>query len=134
MHAMATMVTALRAQPDQRGLVWANGGYLTKHAIGLYGTEPLAGGFTRIDPQAEVDALGSVDVTVDAASGSIEGWTVMHDRNGQAERAYASLRTADGTRAWATTTDTMMLRDLCVGDWVGRTAAADADGQLVALR
>ena len=39
------------------GLVWANGGYATKHAFGVYGTDPPDGGFRHDDPQAEIDAL-----------------------------------------------------------------------------
>src|SRR5690606_14433305 len=39
-HAIATMAERLIAAPGSRGLVTANGGYLTKHAFGVYGTEP----------------------------------------------------------------------------------------------
>ena len=42
MHAIATVVGDLREQPGEHGLVWANGGYATKHAFGVYGTEPPA--------------------------------------------------------------------------------------------
>ena len=42
MHAIATMVADLRGQPGERGLVWANGGYVTKHSFGVYSTEPPA--------------------------------------------------------------------------------------------
>ena len=44
MHAIATVVGDLREQPGEHGLVWANGGYATKHAFGVYGTEPPAAG------------------------------------------------------------------------------------------
>ena len=36
MHAIATVVDDLREQPGEHGLVWANGGYATKHAFGVY--------------------------------------------------------------------------------------------------
>jgi acetyl-CoA C-acetyltransferase len=133
MHAIATMVGAIRQRPDQNGLVWANGGYLTKHSIGVYASEPLASGFARLDPQDEIDALGAVDVTTDRAAGSIEGWTVMHNREGNPERAYASIRTDTGQRAWATSSDHSILNELCDGDWVSRRAAVDAEGSLIAI-
>ena len=57
MHAIATVVGELRERPGERALVWANGGYVTKHAFGIYGTQPPAGGFRHDDPQAEIDVL-----------------------------------------------------------------------------
>ena len=40
MHAIASMVERLRKEPGAYGLVTANGGYLTKHASGVYSCEP----------------------------------------------------------------------------------------------
>ena len=57
MHAIATVTKDLREQPGEKGLVWANGGYATKHAFGVYGTEPPADGFRHAYPQDEIDAL-----------------------------------------------------------------------------
>ena len=85
MHAIATVVGELREQPGERALVWANGGYVTKHAFGVYGTEPPAGGFRHDDPQAEIDVLPSRRLaTVEEAAGpaTIEAYTVMHGRDG----------------------------------------------------
>ena len=42
MHSIATMAELLVANPGRRGLITANGGYLTKHSFGVYGTEPPA--------------------------------------------------------------------------------------------
>src|SRR5690606_11657297 len=53
-HAIATMAGVLRDDPGALGLVTANGGYVTKHALGLYSTEPPAGGFRWADVQDEV--------------------------------------------------------------------------------
>src|SRR6185295_1835810 len=54
-HSIATMAGRVRAEPGSIGLVTANGGFLTKHAVGLYGTEPPEQGFRWEDVQAEVD-------------------------------------------------------------------------------
>ncbi len=57
MHAIASVVEDLRARPGEYGLTWANGGYATKHAFGVYSTTPPANAFQHGSPQAEVDAL-----------------------------------------------------------------------------
>ena len=36
MHSIATVVREFRERPQSKGLVWANGGYCTKHAFGVY--------------------------------------------------------------------------------------------------
>ena len=40
MHSIARMAELLREAPGERGLITANGGHLTKHAFGVYSTEP----------------------------------------------------------------------------------------------
>ncbi len=40
MHGIASVVNDLRDRPGELGLVWANGGYCTKHAFGVYSTSP----------------------------------------------------------------------------------------------
>ncbi len=39
-HAVASMIDVLRADPGSLGMVTGVGWYLTKHSIGIYGTEP----------------------------------------------------------------------------------------------
>ena len=39
MHAIATRRDRPARQPGEHGLVWANGGYATKHAFGVYSTD-----------------------------------------------------------------------------------------------
>jgi len=91
MHAIATMVGELREQPDARGLVWANGGYATKHAFGVYSATPPADGFRYEYPQDEIDALPRRDLALGAdAAGpaDIEAYSVMYSREIQHETAY----------------------------------------------
>jgi acetyl-CoA C-acetyltransferase len=104
MHAIATMVTELREQPGEFGLVWANGGYATKHAFGVYSTAPPAG-FRHAKPQDEIDALPRRELAEPAAAAgpaTIEAYTVMFSREAEPEQALAACRLADGRRAWAT--------------------------------
>jgi acetyl-CoA C-acetyltransferase len=141
MHAIATVVGELRARPGEPGLVWANGGYATKHAFGVYATTPPADGFRHDRPQDEIDALPRRELalpadaaTTGAAGGagaaSIEAYTVMHAREGEPEQAIAACLLADGRRAWGTSTAADVLDALVEGEWVGRPATLTPDGTL----
>jgi len=135
MHAIATVATELRNGVGATGLIWANGGYTTKHAFGVYGTQPPKNGFTYDYPQDQIDALPrrSLASPADAAGEmTIEGYSVMHDRDGNPERSIASCLLDDGRRAWADTTDMGVGRDMCENEWVGRRVSVDASGTLLA--
>ena len=128
MHSIAAMVDALRADGGT-GLVWANGGYLTKHSFGVYATEPPAQGFRHVHPQDEIDALPSREVAADhEGAATIESWVVMHDRDSRPETAFVALLTGDGRRAWGTTTDPAALATMVAEDMIGREVQRAADG------
>ncbi|WP_448586094.1 acetyl-CoA acetyltransferase [Thermaurantiacus sp.] len=97
MHAIAEVAARCRAAPGSRGLVFANGGYLTKHSFGIWSTAPRP--FHRADPatyQQEIDAMASPPlVEKPEGPGTIETFTVIHDRG---EPAFAIVigRLADG--------------------------------------
>jgi len=133
MHALATVVGELRARPGALGFVWANGGYATKHAFGVYGTTPPEDGFRHDEPQAEIDLLPSRALaTAEEATGAatIESYTVMHARDGAPEQAIATCLLDDGRRAWATSTDTDVMSPLLDGEWVGHRASLGVNGTL----
>ena len=133
MHAIATVMNDLRAEPNETGLVWANGGYATKHSFGIYATTPPAAGFRYDYPQAAIDSmpkrtLASVDDAVGRCH--IEAYSVMHSREGQPEQALAACLLADGRRAWGTSGETSVAAALCDGEWVGRRAVLDKLGTI----
>jgi acetyl-CoA C-acetyltransferase len=133
MHAIATVATELRAAPGERGLVWANGGFATKHAFGVYSTEPPAAGFRHTTPQDRIDALPrrSVVLPGDAAgAATVEAYTVLHDRDGAPERAIAACLTPTGGRAWGDSTRPDVLAAMLEGEWVGRATTLTPDGEL----
>lgn len=130
-HAIATMVGRLRDDPGSLGLVSGNGGFITKHAFGVYSTEPPAQGYRHAEPQDEIDALPSVELADDPEGPiTIEAWTVMHDRAGAPENALAVGRLDDGRRAWATTTDTDVVKAMVAEELGGRRAHVRTGGQL----
>lgn len=78
-------MTRVRDNPGKKGLVTANGWYLTKHAMGLYSTEPVTGKWSRTDPdvyQAKIDAMDhpALDEHPEG-EGVVEGYTVVHARD-----------------------------------------------------
>ena len=134
MHAIATVMADLRAHPGAKGLVWANGGYATKHSFGVYSTTPPVA-FQHAHPQDEIDAMPRRELAAPAeaaGSATIEAYTVMFSRDGAPETALAACLLADGRRAWGTSSDTVLATAMCDGEWVGRTAHLDPEGVLSA--
>lgn len=134
MHAIATVVDDLRERPGEVGLIWANGGYATKHAFGTYSTEPPAAGFRHASPQAQIDALRSRRLAAPAdAAGQvrIEAYTVMFGREGESELAIAACLLPDGRRAWGTSSRQEVAQAMTAGEWVGSEVALAGDGELV---
>ena len=132
MHAIATAVERLRAD-GERALIWANGGYVTKHSFGVYGSRPPTRGFRSDSPQKQVDTLPRRRcVTGKEAAGEarLESHTVMHDRDGLPERAIATVITDGGERAWALSEVAEVVTELADGDHVGRLVTVDADARL----
>ncbi|MFP5321074.1 MAG: acetyl-CoA acetyltransferase [Acidimicrobiia bacterium] len=131
MHSIAAMVEALRADPGSTGLVWANGGYLTKHSFGVYSTEPPAAGFQHRHPQGEIDALPSREVAPDfEGEATVETFTVMHGKGGEPEQGIVALRLDDGRRAWGTTDDADDLALMVAEDVIGRRVRRAAEGRV----
>jgi acetyl-CoA C-acetyltransferase len=134
MHSIATVVGELREQPGTKGLVWANGGYTTKHAFGIYSATPPTAPFRHAYPQDVIDAMPRRELAVaeDAAgTATIEAYTVMHTRDGEPEHAIATCLLADGRRAWGTSDDVALAVAMCEGEWVGRTVELDPEGTLL---
>ncbi len=94
MHAIASMVERLRSAPGRRGLVLANGGWMTKEAAAIYSTH-RPDSFTPAEPAAK--ASESVPLEEAPTAGTLETYTVVHGREGP-ERAIAFCRTDAGKR------------------------------------
>ena len=58
-HAVASMVGVLRADPGSLGLVTGLGWYLTKHSLGIYGTEP--GPASKVGPGTMASLPGDAE-------------------------------------------------------------------------
>jgi acetyl-CoA C-acetyltransferase len=133
MHSIAEMARTLRANPGKYGLVTANGWYITKHAAGIYSTEPPTKAFERKDPksyQAEIDA-DPKPVIVEEANGNakIETYTVVHGRDGEPYMGIIIGRLEDGSRFAANTPgDRDVLDWLLDGEAIGRRGKVTSSG------
>ncbi|WP_439107420.1 acetyl-CoA acetyltransferase [Congregibacter sp.] len=125
LHAIAAMVDHLRETEHGAGLVWANGGYLTKHAVGVYARDTGPQAWEPGDDESVQTAVDAVPLPalVDEATGSfvIEAHTVSYAK-GQPERAIAVGRLADGRRCVATSDDQRLMETLVSVNCVGHKA------------
>lgn len=129
-HSIATMVDVLRDDAGSIGLVSANGGFLTKHAIGLYSTEPPAAGYQAADVQDQVDLVPATPVAEDHTGPvTVEAYTVMHNADGP-ELGLCALRTGDGARTWGRVTDLAAAAAMTTEEAIGQTGNLDAEGTL----
>jgi acetyl-CoA C-acetyltransferase len=135
LHSLATMATVLRGEPDAYGLVSANGGFLTKHAVGIWSARPPASGTRWQSVQKTLDATVPRRRAAPHHEGeaTLETYTVMHDRAGKVERAWVFARTDEGHRTLAVSDDVELLDTLETEDVIDRTVDV-ADGVLLDVR
>ena len=132
-HSIAEMMDTVREKPGSRGLVTANGNYITKQSAGIYSTEPPNKPFKPKDPkiyQAEIDAARGPRVTeVAYGKATIETYTIMHDRIGP---SFGILfgRLPDNSRFIANTLgDPTLLADMTAEDYLGaKGTVSSSDG------
>lgn len=129
-----TLVPGRRHRGDY-GLCTANGGFMSKHSIGIYSTDPGPGSgkarpWVRPDPlvyQAALNAKGADCNTVrlserPAGWGLVETYTVEHGAGGPTRAiVWGTLRDTPekGMRFIATSTDPIVLRTLVEGEGAG---------------
>jgi len=131
------MMNVVRAKPGMLGMVTANGNYVTKQSGGIYSTHPPERRFAPKPPKAyqqRIDADKGPDVleTVSGA-GTIETYTVMHDRTGP---SYAILFARDdaGRRFIANTPDDPgLLADMTARDYLGAAGRAETNNDGVTI-
>jgi acetyl-CoA C-acetyltransferase len=120
MHSIARMAELLRENVDARGLITANGGYLTKHAFGVYSATPPSTPFQHQDVQAEVDQTPLRDaLEVHDGAATVEAYTVMYAGDGP-KIGYVSALTDDGRRTLATSEDPDVLTAMTREEFCGR--------------
>ena len=119
MHSVAEMVSRLREEPSEVGLVTGVGMHFSKHAAAVYSATPghvapPADLQPALDRQLPVTIVGSSN-----ASAVVAAYTVLHNRDG-AERAVAICELTPGTRCYAESHDLALLDAMENEEWVNR--------------
>lgn len=128
LHSLAAMVGRVREQPDARAFVTGNGMWLSKHASSVWSGRPRpttpAG-----SPPAPGTSLPEAPVRVDpnpAGAGTVDGYTVLHDRAGEAALGIVIGRLGSGDRFVANVRDAAALAELETREGVGRPGTVRA--------
>jgi acetyl-CoA C-acetyltransferase len=133
MHAIASMVRALREAPGAYGFVGANGGFLSKYSVGVYSTAPAEWrGFDSAGLQADIEAWPAPPAAPEAAlTGTVETYTIDYGR--EAPAGVVIGRTAAGERFVAAVEDAGLVEQMIAHDPLGAEIACvrDAAGRRV---
>lgn len=105
-HSIAEMVRRCRSEPDAVGLVSGVGWYITKHSLGLWSATPPPNGWQTPDmvqAQSTIDATSLAVASLADATGraTIDGYTVVHDRDHGPSWVPVFARLTDGRRVAA---------------------------------
>jgi acetyl-CoA C-acetyltransferase len=120
LHAVATMVDRLRDIAGT-GLVTALGWYLTKHAAGVYGTDPPPRGWRRGDTataQTGIDAT-TVEIATDATGPALVLASTVSSGRGDTISAAPVIARLDDGRHVAAAADPAELPSLAACNLVG---------------
>ncbi len=119
MHAIASMVRALRAAPGERGLVAANGGFLSKYSVGVYSTTPVTWrGFDSNTLQAEIDGWATPALASGEGEGVVETYTIDYSRDAPVGVVVGALANG-GARFVATSDDPAIVQAMIADDPLG---------------
>jgi acetyl-CoA C-acetyltransferase len=133
MHAIASAARWLRAHRGAKGLVGANGGFLSKYSVGVYSTAPGEWrGFDSGPLQREVDAWVAPALAPGYQGESdVETYTI--DYAAPEPRAIVLARTAAAERVVAAAQDAALVRRLIEEEPLGGrvTIEAAAEGRSV---
>ena len=129
MHAIASMARWLRAHPGAKGLIGANGGFLSKYSVGVYSIAPAAWrGFDSKPLQQEVDAWVAPALAPGyEGDADIETYTI--DYAGPEPRGVVLGRTAAGERVVAAVQDPTLVRRLIDEEPLGGKVTIEAAGE-----
>jgi acetyl-CoA C-acetyltransferase len=131
MHSVARTVDLLRGNPGSKGLVTANGGLLTKHALCIYSTDAPDEPFAWADLQNEVNAMPRREVEIDHdGEVTIETYVVMYDAHAAPSQAHVACLLDDGRRTWANVIDVDTVETMTKAEFCGRSGTVNSKGEL----
>ncbi len=116
-HAIGTVTDILRGSARRLGLVSGLGWFITKHALGVYGTEPPPGGYRQADTSAAQsdidDSAQLVALAVDRpTSATVAAATVVRDYDGTPTGAPLIVRLPDGRQMALSAADDGVVKEI----------------------
>lgn len=104
-HATCAMVKALRCSPGELGLLYGQGGFVTKHHSLVLSTaaapSPLAQDYSvQAEADQATDPLPRINPEYSGPA-SIETYTIQYGRDGETEQGVVIVRSPDGQRSLA---------------------------------
>lgn len=81
LHAIAEMTTRLRTMPGRFGLVWANGGFLSKQSVGIYSSTPPVSPAYPMPRPMELEQTLVEPASVGQGVLAIESHMLVYERN-----------------------------------------------------
>ena len=131
LHSITTMMDRLRANPGQRGLVTSIGGWVDKHAFGVYSTSPSPEGFLHEDVSDAVARLPRRELDEEFTGiGKVETYALRYEA-GRPEAVTAACLDEKGVRGWACSEDPQLLERLTEREWIGESIRVESGGHLV---
>lgn len=132
-HSIVTMAQHLRDDPGSIGLTTGLGWYLTKHSIGLWSTTPPERRFATPDlaaAQATIDATALTQADPGTSGrATVQGWTVIHDRDAGPASVVAYATTSDHRRVVVRRDDPTLAAELSGTQLVGHTLTVVPTGE-----
>lgn len=125
MHGIVSLTEWLRDHQGEFGLVLANGGWMTKEAVGIWSTAN-PDRFSPVEPMAKPDT--QVTLAADAEAGTIETYTVTYGRDGPTG-GIIFARTDDGQRFIAVAKSDAMPRLLEEESPVGLRVTVESENE-----
>jgi acetyl-CoA C-acetyltransferase len=127
LQSVTATVEALRKTGGQ-GMVTAVGWYLTKNAVGIYGSDPPEIAYTEQITTPEVAPSRQVATGAGLGSATAEAATVIYDRDGSPALGLITALLPDGRRALRGTGDQSLLAWIDSGEPVtGKPIRLDED-------
>lgn len=127
LHGIAEIVQKVRGDAGSFGLVLANGGWMTKEAVGIYSTQK-PGAFTPAEPYATPKK--KVEIKQESGPVTVESYTVVHGKDGP-KTGILFTRREDGARTLARTNAegmAILLEETSAIGRAGRVEVSDTVG------
>ncbi|MEM1156122.1 MAG: hypothetical protein AAGI44_18455 [Pseudomonadota bacterium] len=131
MHALAEAVSQLRESPEEFALVAALGGFLSKHAVGLFSCIPCALDWSREDTKLDNEIIPRKEIDAAPTFGEILSYVVNY-QSGAPGQAIVIAETDQGKRFVAHTTEQATIEAVLNADKPG-TPISVAPGEKEAL-